>query len=57
MDTVRMVHPLLEGRRIEVRACAVPHHERSGWQVENDRPEPAAESTAARRRRREKRSE
>ena len=38
METVKMRHPKLEGREIEVAASAVPHYKRSGWIVVNEQP-------------------
>lgn len=44
--TVRMTHPLLPGRVIEVPDDAVPGHARSGWERAPDpEPEPEPEPT------------
>ena len=44
METVKMRHPKLEGREIEVAASAVPHYKRSGWVVVGDEPAAADET-------------
>lgn len=33
VELVKLTHPKLPGRAIHVAACAVWHHERSGWQA------------------------
>lgn len=41
---VRMVHPTLPGREIEVPESSVPQHLRAGWERAPERPEPARQS-------------
>ncbi len=45
MDTIRITHPRLDGRVIEVPAESLPHHAAAGWVPADqltEAPEPAA---------------
>lgn len=50
MARVRMTHPDLPDQPIEVDEASVPHHQASGWQRAEQRPE-EPKAKAARRRR------